>query len=234
MHIQLYMTWLIHTWHDSFIYSEPASAMSVLFRSLLCARFRSARHLFSCTPMYVRRDSYIRVISHITWVLCHEWTRVHETYRSARHHFSCTPIQTRHHLYIREIQLMRGCARDGVAPTTHCNTLQHTLQNTATHCNTLQHTATHCNTLQHTATHYNTLQHTATHCLSVDGRRVLCSHCNTLQHTTTHCNTLQHTRCRSAGHPFCCTRMHLTATHCNTLQHTATHCNTLQHTATHS
>jgi len=29
-------------------------------------------------------------------------------------------------------------------------TLQHTLQHTATHCNTLLHTATHCNTLQHT------------------------------------------------------------------------------------
>jgi len=26
---------------------------------------------------------------------------------------------------------------------THCNTLQHTLQHTATHCNTLQHTAMH-------------------------------------------------------------------------------------------
>ena len=35
------------------------------------------------------------------------------------------------------------------------NTLQHTLQHTAAHCNTLQHTATHYNTLQHT------LQHTA-------------------------------------------------------------------------
>jgi len=30
-----------------------------------------------------------------------------------------------------------------------CNTLQHTLQHTATHCNTLQHTATHGNTDTH-------------------------------------------------------------------------------------
>jgi len=59
----------------------------------------------------------------------------------------------------------------------HCNTLQHTLQHTATHCNTLQHNATHCNTLQQTATHYGTLA----------------PHCTTLQHTATHCNTLQHT-----------------------------------------
>ena len=37
--------------------------------------------------------------------------------------------------------------------TPPCTLLDHTLQQTATHCNTLQHTATHCNTLQHTATH---------------------------------------------------------------------------------
>jgi len=74
----------------------------------------------------------------------------------------------------------------------HRNTLQHTLQRIATHCNTLEHTATHCDTLQQgervqrlvrhsicVQVRYNTLQHTATHC-------------NTLQHTATHCNTLQH------------------------------------------
>ena len=45
-----------------------------------------------------------------------------------------------------------------------CNTLQHTLQHTAAHCNALQHTATHCNTLQHTAANRITLQHIVTHC----------------------------------------------------------------------
>jgi len=47
-----------------------------------------------------------------------------------------------------------------------CNTLQHTLQLTATHCNT------HCNSLQHTATHCNSRQHTATHCNSLRHNRI--------------------------------------------------------------
>ena len=71
-----------------------------------------------------------------------------------------------------------------------CNTLQRTMQHTATHCNALQRTAAHCNTLQHTATHCIALQHTATLC-------------NTLQrtaHSATHCTTLHHTTdCRNRG-----------------------------------
>jgi len=71
------------------------------------------------------------------------------------------------------------------------NTLQHSLQHTATHCyfnateynrvqQTATHTATHCNILQHPATRCNTPQHAATRC-------------NMLQHAATRCNTLQHT-----------------------------------------
>ena len=58
---------------------------------------------------------------------------------------------------VGKLQVSSCCSN---APTTHCNTLQHT----ATHCNTLQHTATHCYTLLHTATHCHTLLHTATRC----------------------------------------------------------------------
>jgi len=73
------------------------------------------------------------------------------------------------------------------------DTLQHTLQHTATFLvwsvsgfmSTLQHAATRCNKLQHTATHCNALQHTATRC-------------NTLQHTA---NTQNGPICRHLG-PF--------------------------------
>jgi len=94
-------------------------------------------------------------------------------------------------------------------PELFCNTLQ----------NSLQHTATLCNTLQHTATE---LQHTATHC-----QTMCCPDDNTtLQHT--HC---QHTRAvmSSRGH---LDNNTYTATHCNSrcnshekesLQHTITH-----------
>ena len=90
----------------------------------------------------------------------------------------------------------------------YCNTLQHTLQHTATLCNTLQHSAsaTLCNTLQNTAANCHILPHTYM------GRpsKELARYCNTLQHTPQH-----------------------TATHYNTLQHSETLYNTLQQTATH-
>jgi len=71
-------------------------------------------------------------------------------------------------------------------PVIPYNTLYHSLQHIATHCNTLQHIATHCtrssmpgaiDRRHHTRVSSHILQHTATHC-------------NTLQHATTHCNTL--------------------------------------------
>ena len=138
----------------------------------------------------------------------------------------------------------------------YCNSLQHALQRTATHCNILPctmwigpapsngliheillpHTATSCNT------HCNTLLHTVggwgARAGEGCGRVASSGDCNTLQHTaryyitlqhtTAHCNTLRHiaTRCKTMG-------QHHTATHCSTLRHTATHRNTLQHTATH-
>jgi len=109
-----------------------------------------------------------------------------------------------------------------------CNTLQHTLPLTATHCNTrcllLQHdiethlTATHCNT------HCNTLQHKANSFWDrsrglICPRAVVCGHfaatrcitrCNILQHTSTHCKPTR-----------------VLVFYCNTLQHTS------QHAATH-
>ena len=130
----------------------------------------------------------------------------------------------------------------------HSDTLQHTLQHIATHCNTwqrtarqsglnrvelllhnryattLQLTASHCITLQHSAPHCNTLHHTATNC---NTPQHIATHGSKLQHTATHCNTLQHTA------KYCNTLQH-TAPHCNTLHHTATNCNALQHTATQS
>jgi len=49
--------------------------------------------------------------------------------------------------------LKQSVTQHTAIPTTHCktlqhNSLQHTLQHIATHCNTLQHFATHCNALQ--------------------------------------------------------------------------------------
>ena len=132
--------------------------------------------------------------------------------------------------------------------TRNRNTLQQTLQHTATYCNTVQHTATHCNTLQHTTTHRvptyihtqrwecvyrwvcSVVQLVAVCCSLLQCVAACCSelldlagpHCN----TATYHNTPQHTH-----------RNTHTATHRNTLQHTATHCNimhthcnTLQHT----
>jgi len=49
-----------------------------------------------------------------------------------------------------------------------CNSLQHTLQHAATHCNMLQRAATRCNALQRAATRCNALQRAAT--------RVSCSY----------------------------------------------------------
>jgi len=106
------------------------------------------------------------------------------------------------------------------------DTLNESLQHTATRCNTLQHTPseigrerrryakrnarkwvvsyTH-NTRDIWMSLCNTLQHNA-------------KHCSTQQHPAKHCNTLQHTRV---------TYEWVSATHCQTLQHTTTHCNTL-------
>jgi len=115
--------------------------------------------------------------------------------------------------------------------TTHCITLQHTLQrHTASRRNT------HSNdTLHHAATHTPT-----THCITLQHplQRHTASRCNThsndtLHHAathtpTTHYITLQHTlqrhttsRCNTHSND----TLHHAATHCNTLQHTATHCN---------
>jgi len=78
------------------------------------------------------------------------------------------------------------------------NTLQHSLQHTATHC-------------YFNATEYNRVQQTATH---------TATHCNILQHPATRCNTLQHAAAS-------CNTLQQAATICNMLQHAATHCNTL-------
>jgi len=62
-----------------------------------------------------------------------------------------------------------------VHTATHCNTLQHTIQHSATcyviHCNALHKSLplTHCDALQHNATHYTI------HCSTI---------CNTLQYTS--------------------------------------------------
>jgi len=75
--------------------------------------------------------------------------------------------------------------------------LQHTQQDTATHCNTLESyeemiryilrdTTSYCQSLQHSATHSNTLPCTATHCNALHRTT---THCNALQRTATHCNT---------------------------------------------
>ena len=81
------------------------------------------------------------------------------------------------------------------------NTLQHTLQHTATRCNTLQHAATCCNrsrrrkharrreTGKQGDTLQQFLQHTPTHCNWTEGRRDGARH--TATHTATHCNALQ-------------------------------------------
>ena len=124
----------------------------------------------------------------------------------------------------------------------HCNTLQRTMQHTATHCNTLQHTATHCdlmmglhcNMLQHAASRCNTLQQTAT-----------CS--NTPQHAATRCNTLIHedranlVHAPTRGEPvreahlssllglhctpqLCCSLLQCVAVCCGVLQYVAVYC----------
>ena len=134
------------------------------------------------------------------------------------------------------------------------NTLQRTLQPTATQCCTQQrkalwreqvsfkHTASCRNTLQHTATHCNTLQHTATHCntlLCDDNRSLLKVYFDLYRSLLyTYCTQLyavalidKRLKQTLDLHTLCNTLQH-TAAHCNSLQHTATHCKTLQHTAT--
>ena len=125
-----------------------------------------------------------------------------------------------------------------------CNTLQHTLNHTATRCNTpteqrdvegttvapvkntLHHTAPHCTTLQHTATHFNTPTEQAQELEGLTAAPVKNTLRHTLHHTLIHCITLQHTHRASAR-----TRRSDSGTHQkHTATHTATHCNTPQHT----
>ena len=120
----------------------------------------------------------------------------------------------------------------------HYNTLKHTLQHTATHCNTLQHTATHCNTQERwemedvlaklsRVTHCNIPQRSASKCNTLQH---IAKRCNIMQHIATPCNTQER---RELGDVVAkLSRVTLdntlqnTATNCNT---TATHRNTLQH-----
>jgi len=126
--------------------------------------------------------------------------------------------------------------------TTHCTTLQHTLQHI---CNTRRplwqttpekvQNAQLIGICKYPCIYLNMYIEMATYCLitiqadKIDRPGTRCNtlqhtatHCNTLQHTATHCNTLQHTAAY-------CNTLQRTVIHCNILQHTAAHCNTLQH-----
>ena len=78
-----------------------------------------------------------------------------------------------------------------LSPST-CNTPQHTLQNTAIHCNTLQHTATHCIQRVCICWRYGEFARNAMEPLGhskVDWLQHTPRRCITPQHAATHCNT---------------------------------------------
>ena len=211
-----YVTWMIHTWHDSGA-SRRVSARVSAWRA---HTFRYVKYVQRALCMWkidlwkkLSAETYRQHTTTHCDALRRTATHCNALQRTATH---CNTLQHTARLCKTPQHTAKRC-KTLQHTATHCNTLQHLATRTATHCNTLQHTATHCNTLQHTATHCNTLQHTATHY-------------NTLQHTATHCNTLQRTAKHTAAH---CKAPQHTATHCNTLQHTATYCEILPHIATH-
>jgi len=137
---------------------------------------------------------------------------------------------------------------------THCNELQRTATDTATHyarillvmvylriwwC-TLQHTPTNCKKLQHTATYRNTSRrdlvdddvrwymmiYTATHCNTLCKALVADDvRAYVVTYTATHCSTLR----KALVDDLRVYVMLYTATNCSTLQQIAAHCNTMQH-----
>jgi len=72
----------------------------------------------------------------------------------------CLSLHAATHTATHRISLQHSSTQCGILYLTA--TLQHTLQQTASHCNTAAQTTTHCISLQHRTTHRNTPQHTAT------------------------------------------------------------------------
>jgi len=165
------VTWRIHmcdmthsyVWHDSFIYKHDSFRRPVWIRRSLLQnivsfiglfRKSSVQDLFMClascmnSHSYMWHDSFI----YVTWLI-HICNMTH-SYMWHDSFICHTWIHTGRQTHE---ELCRTYELDTCWSVWHfhswCNTLQTTLQHTATHCNTLQHTATHCNTLQYTLQH---------------------------------------------------------------------------------
>jgi len=163
---KLYLTWLIHEWHDSCISDVTHSYLTWLIHIWRDSFICDVTHSYLTWLIHIWRDSFMSDVPHayLTWLI------------------RLLHIRDMTHSYMARLNCVRWLIHIGrdICDVTDAHPvfvtwlirmwLQRsfigTLQRTATYyCNILlQHTATHCNTLQHTATHCNTLQHTATHC----------------------------------------------------------------------
>ena len=135
-----YLTWLIHMWRDSFISDVTHSYLTWLIHVWCASCISDVTH---STPSYSWHDSFV----YGTTQLC-EVAHSHRTWHMWRDR--CTScIRDMTHSYVTPALFYWYTA-------THCNILLQ-LTTATCYCNTLQHTATHCNTLQHTATHCRAL-----------------------------------------------------------------------------
>jgi len=189
LHVTAYVTWIIHTWHDS-------SGITYLNVTLLICTTRlihmpwlicmwhgsfiydMARADLRCNGclglfIYNLSRAYVTRLCHI-WHGSHGIIHLYVTWLVHTWHGSCGPQVQR--VFGRVRQIVSAAKREArhaeVRIAKHCNTMQLA----ATHCgcdrigtvgrrnrdcNTLRYSAIHCNTLQYTAIHCNTLQYTS-------------------------------------------------------------------------
>jgi len=176
-------------WDESHVWAQYVTCMNGEFHT----------YEWGISQLWKRRDTHTHV-----WITCindvSSWDAVC-VWHTATH--TTTHCHTLQHKLQHTLQHTMMCRRGMWCV---CDTLQHALPRTATHCNT--NCNTHCNTqwcvvvgcgvcVTHCNTHYHALQHTATQIAThiathndVSSRDAVGLR-YTATHTTTHCNALQ-------------------------------------------
>jgi len=157
-----------------------AACCSVLQRATVCysvlqhvAAFCSVLHVAACCSVLQRAAACCNLRIYLairlplkTNLSQHTHCNSLQRYNAQQHtaprtlQQCCNTLQYSVHLNFFQTTRSTKFTTEYWASATHCNTLQHMLQHTATHCNCV----THCNTMQRTLGECNTLQRTATHC----------------------------------------------------------------------
>jgi len=216
LHVTTYVTWIIHTWHDSFsithlnvtllIYTTRLIHMPWLIRmwngSCIYDKARADLRCNGCLGSFI----YNLICAYVTW-LFHIWHGSHGiihsfvTWLVHTWYGSCGPQVQR--VFGRVRQIVSAAKREArhaeVRIAKHCNTMQlaatysgcdriGSVGRRNRDCNTLQHTAIHFDTLQYTAIHFNQLQYTETDCKTLWLIWLVLK--GDEAETATHCNTM--------------------------------------------